>query len=91
MPQVGLGTWQSKAEDVKRAVAEALDLGYRLFDSASVYGNEEQIGEVIQEAIANGKFKREDLFITTKVWANYLHPGTIFICKEKLDELIQTT
>ena len=79
MPQVGLGTWQSKAEDVKRAVAEAIDIGYRLIDSATVYGNEEQIGEVIQEAIASGKIKREELFITTKVWGNHLHPGALFI------------
>lgn len=77
MPQVGLGTWQSKAEDVKRAVVEAIDIGYRLIDSATVYGNEEQIGEVIQEAIASGKIKREDLFITTKVWGNHLHPDNV--------------
>ena len=78
MPAVGLGTWQSKTEDVKRAVAEAIDIGYRLIDTAAVYGNEEQIGEVVEQAIASGKLKREDLFITTKVWANNLHPGNFY-------------
>ena len=75
MPAVGLGTWQSKPEEVKRAVLEAIDVGYRLIDTASLYFNEEAIGEAVEEAISNGKVKREELFITTKVWSSHLHPG----------------
>lgn len=81
MPQVGLGTWQvwshytllpsiyfqSSVEEVKAAVHAAIDAGYRLIDTASCYQNEGAIGEAIQEAIAAGKVKREELFITTKV------------------------
>lgn len=45
----------------------ALDSGYRHFDTAYVYQNEQAIGEVINDAMANGKVAREDLFIVTKV------------------------
>ncbi|MFH4983041.1 hypothetical protein AB6A40_009750 [Gnathostoma spinigerum] len=67
MPQVGLGTWQSKIGEVGNAVRWALDDGYRLIDTAQVYGNEEEIGKVLHEYISSGKLKRDDVFITTKV------------------------
>ena len=54
---------------------EAIDVGYRLIDTASLYFNEEAIGEAVEEAINKGKVKREELFITTKVWASHLAPG----------------
>ncbi|WKX91630.1 hypothetical protein Q1695_010005 [Nippostrongylus brasiliensis] len=74
MPQVGLGTWQSSPEEVKTAVKTAIETGYRLIDTAEVYGNEEAIGEALQELFKAGKLKREELFITTKLWANHMHP-----------------
>ncbi|KHJ95061.1 oxidoreductase, aldo/keto reductase family protein [Oesophagostomum dentatum] len=74
MPQVGLGTWQSTPEEVKAAVKTAIETGYRLIDTAAVYDNEEEIGEAIQELIEEGKIKREDLFITTKLFGGNLHP-----------------
>ena len=64
MPIIGLGTWRSKPEDAYKAVLVALEKGYRHIDTAAVYGNEEMIGK----AIFDSKVKREDLFITTKVW-----------------------
>jgi methylglyoxal/glyoxal reductase len=65
MPCFGLGTWQSnEGPEVKNAVHYALDAGYRLIDTATLYQNERSIGEAIKE---NG-VKREELFITTKVW-----------------------
>ncbi|CCD63507.1 NADP-dependent oxidoreductase domain-containing protein [Caenorhabditis elegans] len=67
MPAVGLGTWQSNAEDVISAVKAAVKNGYSLIDTASGYNNEEFIGTAIKEVIAEGVVKREDLFITTKV------------------------
>lgn len=58
---------QSKPEEVKEAVLTAIDVGYRLIDTAYVYGNEHVIGEALQEAFKANKVKREELFITTKV------------------------
>jgi methylglyoxal/glyoxal reductase len=65
MPCFGLGTWQSAAgTEVKNAVAWALEAGYRLIDTASFYQNEKSIGEAIKES----GIKRDEVFITTKVW-----------------------
>ncbi|RKU43674.1 H/ACA snoRNP pseudouridylase subunit [Coniochaeta pulveracea] len=70
MPAIGLGTWQSEKGKVKEAVAYALKNGYRLIDCAYCYGNEDEVGEGIREALASG-IKREDIFVVTKVWATY--------------------
>jgi len=64
MPYFGLGTWQSEGSQVKSAVHYALDAGYRLIDTATLYHNEKSIGEALKE---NG-IKREELFLTTKLW-----------------------
>ena len=69
MPAIGMGTFGSDrftAEDIASAVRGAAKLGYRLFDGASVYGNEDLIGKVYKE-ILDGGVKREELFITSKV------------------------
>uniref|UniRef100_A0A0N5BUB8 Aldo_ket_red domain-containing protein n=1 Tax=Strongyloides papillosus TaxID=174720 RepID=A0A0N5BUB8_STREA len=72
MPLLGLGTWQSPPEDVRNAVRVALDNGYRLIDTAKCYENESEIGEVLQEYFMSGKLKREEVFITTKLWCTHL-------------------
>jgi methylglyoxal/glyoxal reductase len=65
MPYFGLGTWQSnEGPEVKNAVNYAIDAGYRLIDTATLYQNEKSIGEAIKE----NSVAREELFITTKVW-----------------------
>ncbi|MFT8928812.1 MAG: aldo/keto reductase [Sporolactobacillus sp.] len=65
MPSIGLGVWQSRpGKEVQNAVLYALDAGYRLIDTAMVYGNESDVGE----AIRNSQVPREDIFITTKLW-----------------------
>lgn len=64
MPIVGLGTWLSKSEDAYNAVLHAIKEGYRHIDTAMVYGNEEAVGKAIKDS----GVKREDLFITTKLW-----------------------
>ncbi|CAJ0595071.1 unnamed protein product [Cylicocyclus nassatus] len=88
MPQVGLGTWQSSPEEVKGAVKYAINTGYRLIDTAAIYENEEAIGEAIQELIKEKKIKREDLFITTKLWVTHLHPDdTESAIRESLKKL----
>ncbi len=68
---VGLGTWRSEKGKVQNIVREAiLNHGYRLFDGAWIYQNEHEVGNGIHEALeqSQGKIKREDLFITTKLW-----------------------
>lgn len=62
-----LKTIQSTAGDAERAVKDAIDAGYRHIDSAFLYGNEVEVGNAIREKIAEGKIKREDIFVTTKV------------------------
>lgn len=68
MPQLGLGTYKLRGEECVRVIREAISLGYRHIDTASIYENEEEVGQAIAEAIAAGDVSREELFITTKVW-----------------------
>lgn len=68
MHAIGLGTWKAKGNDVKQAVIDALHAGYRHIDTATNYGNEEQIGEALAEVFAEGNIMREDVFITSKLW-----------------------
>lgn len=68
MPQLGLGTYKLRGEECVRVIREAINLGYRHIDTASIYENEEEVGQAIAEAIAAGDASREELFITTKVW-----------------------
>ncbi|ORX63386.1 Aldo/keto reductase [Basidiobolus meristosporus CBS 931.73] len=70
MPSIGLGTYRVKdPELVKNAISSAVKAGYRLIDSATVYKNEEIIGQVIHDLLEDQdlKLKREDLFITSKL------------------------
>ena len=69
MPLEGFGVFQipSPAE-CERVVYDAIKVGYRLLDTAASYGNEEALGKGVKRAIADGLVKREELFITTKVW-----------------------
>ncbi|KAI1730414.1 aldo/keto reductase family domain-containing protein [Ditylenchus destructor] len=77
MPIIGLGTWQSQPEEIELAVRTALDVGYRHIDTAKVYANEADIGNTLVAYYANGKVKREDLFITTKLWCTHNRPEDI--------------
>jgi diketogulonate reductase-like aldo/keto reductase len=63
MPLLGLGTYNMNGREAEKAIAEALETGYRLIDTAAMYGNEISIGN----AIRNSKISREELFVTTKV------------------------
>jgi alcohol dehydrogenase (NADP+) len=70
MPALGLGTWKSAKGEVYEVVRKAIEIGYRHFDCAFFYGNEAEIGQAITDAIKNGEVKREDLWITSKLWNN---------------------
>ncbi|KAM9384148.1 aldo-keto reductase family 1 member A1-B-like [Pholidichthys leucotaenia] len=78
MPLIGLGTWKSEPGQVKQAVIWALKNGYRHIDCASSYGNEVEIGDALQEMLGPGKsLRREDVFITSKLWNNRHHPDDV--------------
>jgi 2,5-diketo-D-gluconate reductase A len=63
MPLLGFGTWQIKGDDAVRSTSAALEAGYRHLDTATVYGNEAEVGR----ALAESGVAREDVFVTTKV------------------------
>ena len=69
MPLEGFGVFQvNDLAECERVVFDAIKTGYRLLDTAAAYMNEEALGKAVNRAITEGLVKREDLFITTKVW-----------------------
>ena len=86
MPKLGYGVYQVTKEECEKCVLDAIKVGYRLIDTAQSYFNEEQVGSAIQKAINDGMVKREELFITTKVWIdNYGYEK----CKKSVLESMQ--
>lgn len=71
IPALGLGTWQSAPGEVEKAVAYALKAGYRHIDCAYCYANEDEVGEGLKEGMKEAGLKREDIFVTTKLWCTY--------------------
>jgi diketogulonate reductase-like aldo/keto reductase len=76
MPVLGLGVWQmGDGEETLRAVAWALEAGYRHIDTAKLYGNEKSVGE----AVRSSKVPREEIFVTTKLWpTDFFNPRSAF-------------
>lgn len=68
MPIVGFGVFEIPAEQTAQCVFDAISVGYRLIDTAQAYYNEEQVGVGIERAINELGIKREEIFLTTKVW-----------------------
>ena len=84
MPQLGLGTWPMNDTETARAVATALELGYRQIDTAENYGNEQGVGEGIRKA----SVPRDEIFVTTKFnreWHSY--EGVQQVCAASLKRL----
>lgn len=84
MPQLGLGVWRIPNEEVTEVVSEALDIGYRLIDTAGAYRNEKGVGD----AIAASQIPREEIFVTTKVRNSYQgYDNTLRSFENSLKEL----
>ncbi|MEM1210685.1 MAG: aldo/keto reductase [Planctomycetota bacterium] len=90
VPCIGLGTFGSDhitPQQVADAVVGAAEVGYRHFDCASVYGNEAEIGAALQRVMASG-VKREDLWITSKLWNDMHDPAdAVRSCEQSLADL----
>ena len=77
MPALGFGTLIPDLTDTKNATRLALEAGFRQLDSAERYRNEKAVGEAMQEVFQEGKIKREDVFIGTKLWNNNHRPERV--------------
>ena len=83
MPALGLGTWKSAPGEVKQAIIHAIQIGYRHIDCAAIYKNEAEIGEALAECIEKGIVKREDLWITSKLWNDAHKKNEVKVALEK--------
>lgn len=75
MPILGIGTFSLSSTQAEKSVYWALKAGMRLIDTARIYGNEEGVGKGIQRAIKDGICKREEIFVTTKMWTSDFSNG----------------
>lgn len=73
IPAIGLGTWELRGRTCARLVEQALRLGYRHIDTAQVYENEREVGEGLRAS----RVRREDVFVTTKVWTTHFAPNDL--------------
>lgn len=84
MPILGFGTYQIPPDETKQAVLDAIDVGFRLIDTAQAYDNEAEVGQAIKEC----GIPRNELFITTKVWiSNYGYEKCLDSIKESIEKL----
>ncbi|KAF4661701.1 hypothetical protein FOL47_006557 [Perkinsus chesapeaki] len=86
MPMLGLGTSDSGSMLVRGAVFEGIRSGYRYIDTAFIYGNHKSIGEGINDAIQAGIVRREDLFVSTKLWMSQYRPDVV---RSSVEEMLQ--
>lgn len=84
MPLIGLGT--HRLDNIESSIRNAVKLGYRLFDTASFYKNEDVVGKVLNDCINEGLVNREELFITTKLW-NDEHKDPVSALKNSLKRM----
>ncbi|KAK5994423.1 D/L-glyceraldehyde reductase [Cladobotryum mycophilum] len=87
IPATGYGTWQAAPGEVGAGVYEALKVGYRHLDLAKIYENQVEVGEGIKKALNDVPgLKREDIFITSKLWSNSHRPENV---EKALDETLK--
>ncbi|KAA3620590.1 MAG: aldo/keto reductase [Flavobacterium sp.] len=88
MHAIGLGTWKATGETVKYAVKEAVKAGIRHIDTAAIYQNESEIGGALSEIFEEGLIKREEIFITSKLWNNvHCREDVLPALQESLEKL----
>ncbi|KOX80215.1 1,5-anhydro-D-fructose reductase [Melipona quadrifasciata] len=87
-PILGLGTWQIKTTEANETVKYAIDVGYRHIDCASIFGNEYEVGLGIAAKIKEGVIKREDIFVTGKLWNTHHQPNLVEFGLKKTLQLI---
>ncbi len=84
MPQLGYGVYQVTPDEAERCVADALEVGYRMIDTAQAYNNEEGVGRAIKKS----GIAREEIFIVSKVWiSNYVYERAAQSIDESLKRL----
>lgn len=75
-PVLGIGTFMISPEDTEKSVYAALKLGYRMIDTANAYMNEISVGKALKKAISEGIVTREEVFVSTKIWATMYEKET---------------
>jgi len=85
IPQIGLGTWLAQPNEVENAVEHAIRVGYRHIDAAKIYQNQGEVGRALKKVIPS-VVKREELFITSKLWNDSHKPELI---EQALDETLE--
>lgn len=85
MPILGLGTYSLTGKAGQKAMSEAIEVGYRLFDSAQMYNNEAELGAAINAAVKGG-IKREEFFIQTKL----LESSSEDLAKKSIEKSLKT-
>jgi 2,5-diketo-D-gluconate reductase B len=86
VPEIGMGTYKLFGKECRKAVLDAIEIGYRHIDTAQIYENEREIGE----AIRSSKIDREEFFLTTKVWHTNLDHDEVLQSVEDSLELLKT-
>lgn len=84
MPRLGHGLWRVPGDNVQNVVASALQAGYRAFDTAMIYRNEKELGDALKLC----SVPRDELFISSKLWNEYLRQGTEDECFQQSLKLV---
>lgn len=88
MPIIGFGLWKVASDDCPKIIMQAIAAGYRHFDCAADYGNEQAVGAGIKQALSEGLCTREELWITSKLWNTFHAPEHVEeACQKSLDDL----
>ena len=88
MPAVGYGCWKVGKDRAAELIEKVIRAGYRHIDGACDYANEAEVGEGIRRSVDAGVVKREELFVTSKLWNTYHQPQHVeMACRKSLQDL----